>query len=194
MKATPEGLAKASTIVYGEVVAAKTTNDDMHMPIREKPNQKASDMKGARCPKCRELIDGADFIEAMEKTWHKECFTCAECSCKFAGGKFTAENGKPYCSKDWAKLFGDKVGSVTLSITLYSFLLAIRHHSLFGDKVGSVTLSITIYSCLRSFPFQPLTLYCFVLAIRHHSLFGDKVGSVILKSIFNKLNGVSRSS
>jgi hypothetical protein len=98
----------ASRIVDGEVVMTKTTKDDTHMPIREKPTQSAEVMKRARCPKCFELIDGADYIEALDKTWHKDCFICAECSCQFVGGKFTAENGKPYCSSDWAKLFGSK--------------------------------------------------------------------------------------
>ncbi|XP_070545363.1 PDZ and LIM domain protein 5-like isoform X12 [Ptychodera flava] len=63
------------------------------------------------CNKCQQPIVG-DVLNALEKTWHPECFVCCQCQRPFsaigAGSTFHVEDGKPYCTQDWNELFTTK--------------------------------------------------------------------------------------
>ncbi|KAL7717143.1 Lim domain [Entamoeba marina] len=50
---------------------------------------------GNGCGKCGLVVEGK-IIKAMGKVWHPECFVCAKCSGKIAGG-FVNWDGKPVC-------------------------------------------------------------------------------------------------
>jgi len=40
-----------------------------------------------------------DTINALEKTWHPNCFVCEECGEAISSGAFHVEQGRPYCMK-----------------------------------------------------------------------------------------------
>jgi len=64
---------------------------------------------GARCAACDELVDtagGEELLEALGKQWHKHHFACAECGTGLgAGQQFYPREGKPYCKRDYLRLF-----------------------------------------------------------------------------------------
>lgn len=59
------------------------------------------------CFKCKTKIMG-ECCNALEKTFHPECFVCAACKQKIGSGSFHLEDGAPYCEKDYVKLFSTK--------------------------------------------------------------------------------------
>lgn len=51
------------------------------------------------CAKCSGIIgeqDSSGFIEALNKTWHPDCFVCGKCSASLAQG-YALHNGIPLC-------------------------------------------------------------------------------------------------
>ncbi|ESO97385.1 hypothetical protein LOTGIDRAFT_187724 [Lottia gigantea] len=50
-------------------------------------------------PKCggcgRPIMD--NYISALNRHWHPECFVCWDCHCPFGGGSFFDHEGLPYC-------------------------------------------------------------------------------------------------
>ncbi|KAM3727669.1 Paxillin [Dirofilaria immitis] len=48
-----------------------------------------------RCNVCNKALRET-CIRAMNKLWHKCCFTCVKCHSPFANGEFLIHNGKPY--------------------------------------------------------------------------------------------------
>ncbi|XP_077504862.1 Z band alternatively spliced PDZ-motif protein 52 isoform X4 [Amblyomma americanum] len=59
------------------------------------------------CRKCGHRIKG-DCLNALEQTWHPECFVCTYCKTAFGNSSFYLEDGMPYCEKDWNELFTTK--------------------------------------------------------------------------------------
>lgn len=59
------------------------------------------------CRKCGHRIKG-DCLNALEQTWHPECFVCTYCKSAFGNSSFYLEDGMPYCEKDWNELFTTK--------------------------------------------------------------------------------------
>jgi hypothetical protein len=59
------------------------------------------------CTKCSRPIVG-DCLNAIEKHFHPECFTCTHCQKPFGNSTFYLEDGKPYCENDWNVMFTTK--------------------------------------------------------------------------------------
>lgn len=59
------------------------------------------------CTKCHQRIKG-DCLNALDKKWHPECFTCNHCRKPFGNSSFYLEDGLPYCEVDWNNLFTTK--------------------------------------------------------------------------------------
>lgn len=59
------------------------------------------------CFKCKNRIMG-ECCNALEKSFHPECFTCAHCRQKLGSGTFHIEDGLIYCPKDFQALFAQK--------------------------------------------------------------------------------------
>ena len=53
------------------------------------------------CAKCRGDIAIGEFINALDETWHKNCFVCNSCSKPFVGGEscFMGDEGLPMHEK-----------------------------------------------------------------------------------------------
>ena len=63
-----------------------------------------------KCAGCSFGMEG-NFIVALDKKWHSECFSCAACGdCLVPDdgtpAEFCVENDEPYCMDDWDGLFG----------------------------------------------------------------------------------------
>ncbi|CAJ0580543.1 unnamed protein product, partial [Mesorhabditis spiculigera] len=68
-----------------------------------------------RCAKCTRPIV-SDCLNALQKKWHPQCFTCAHCSKPFGNSAFYLEQGSPYCENDWNRLFTTKCYQCTYPI------------------------------------------------------------------------------
>ncbi len=50
-------------------------------------------------------------------TWHRECFSCQQCSKVLAGDKFLSNDDKPYCVDCYGDLFAKKCNTCKKPIT-----------------------------------------------------------------------------
>ncbi|KAA0150557.1 hypothetical protein FNF29_05132 [Cafeteria roenbergensis] len=62
------------------------------------------DRFGQRCGGCG-LVIKDKYLQALDQSWHPDCFVCAECGTGFDGGAFFSREGRPYCRGDFARLF-----------------------------------------------------------------------------------------
>ncbi|KAL0144092.1 LIM domain-containing protein [Mucor lusitanicus] len=49
---------------------------------------------------CGEYISG-EYINALDKEWHKSCFVCTDCKRPFTGGSFLVRDNMPYCEQHY---------------------------------------------------------------------------------------------
>ncbi|KAG5444180.1 Four and a half LIM domains protein 2, variant 2 [Clonorchis sinensis] len=69
-----------------------------------------------RCTKCSEVIRRGG-VTYKGNPWHKECFTCTNCTKQLAGLKFTSKDEQPYCADCYGELFAKKCTKCTKPIT-----------------------------------------------------------------------------
>ena len=67
------------------------------------------------CGTCNEAISGS-CLEALGKSWHQDCFVCAECHQPFPGGEFIPKDGTPYCTTHFHEKFGVKCAGCNQAI------------------------------------------------------------------------------
>jgi hypothetical protein len=56
-------------------------------------------------------------VTYKNEPWHKECFTCTNCTKTLAGERFTSKNDKPYCAECFGELFAKRCTSCAKPIT-----------------------------------------------------------------------------
>lgn len=56
-------------------------------------------------------------VTYKNEPWHKECFTCTNCTKSLAGERFTSKNEKPYCAECFGELFAKRCTSCAKPIT-----------------------------------------------------------------------------
>jgi len=79
------------------------------------PDGRAIQHSGPPCATCNQMIIG-QCINALEKTYHPECFVCTSCNRSFPGGSFLEFEGKPYCEMDYNDLFSPRCMNCKQSI------------------------------------------------------------------------------
>eukprot|EP00052_Salpingoeca_macrocollata_P003014 m.33692 g.33692 ORF g.33692 m.33692 type:complete len:287 (+) comp12933_c0_seq1:68-928(+) len=57
-----------------------------------------------KCAHCDQVIEDS-ALSALGKNWHTDHFVCNTCNQPFVDGIFFEKDGKPYCQKDYAKMF-----------------------------------------------------------------------------------------
>ncbi|XP_069124651.1 PDZ and LIM domain protein 5-like isoform X2 [Argopecten irradians] len=57
-----------------------------------------------KCAVCSQPIVG-ECVNALQKTYHPDCFTCHQCKQAIGGNQFHLEDGHAYCEHDWKQLF-----------------------------------------------------------------------------------------
>ncbi|KAG1973607.1 leupaxin [Pimephales promelas] len=60
-----------------------------------------------RCAYCKGPIT-QNILTAMDQTWHPEHFFCSHCGDLFGPDGYMEKDGKPYCSRDFYRLFAPK--------------------------------------------------------------------------------------
>lgn len=56
-------------------------------------------------------------VTYKNEPWHRECFTCTNCSTSLAGQRFTSRDDKPYCAECFGELFAKRCTSCSKPIT-----------------------------------------------------------------------------
>ncbi|XP_018016419.2 uncharacterized protein LOC108673145 [Hyalella azteca] len=69
-----------------------------------------------RCIKCNKIITSGG-VTYKNEPWHRECFTCTNCSASLAGQRFTSRDDKPYCAECFGDLFAKRCTACTKPIT-----------------------------------------------------------------------------
>lgn len=77
-------------------------------PPRPSSNDKVRTLNpiyaGLTCPGCDKEIEGS-VVSAMESIWHDRCFKCTSCHKTLKNEQYFEKDDKPYCGKDYRKLF-----------------------------------------------------------------------------------------
>jgi len=90
------------SVTNGAETAA--TMNGSPMPEKKQLQEQPANAKLEVCAGCGKNIMG-DVSHAMNKKWHLYCFSCTVCSAPVSDEYYEAD-GKPYCRKDFNKLFG----------------------------------------------------------------------------------------
>ncbi|XP_050394162.1 prickle planar cell polarity protein 3-B isoform X3 [Patella vulgata] len=69
-----------------------------------------------RCTKCSSVINKGG-VTYKNTPFHKDCFTCTNCSKLLSGEKFTSKEEKPYCADCYGELFAKRCCQCTKPIT-----------------------------------------------------------------------------
>ncbi|KAI7685937.1 Paxillin [Sarcoptes scabiei] len=69
-----------------------------------------------KCAGCKQPIIDNNYIRAMGKDWHPDCFKCTQCKVPLDPENFYEKNGLPYCEKDYFNLFHPKCYGCTKPI------------------------------------------------------------------------------
>lgn len=56
-------------------------------------------------------------VTYKNEPWHRECFTCTNCSTSLAGQRFTSRDEKPYCAECFGELFAKRCTACIKPIT-----------------------------------------------------------------------------
>ncbi|CAG2121204.1 unnamed protein product, partial [Medioppia subpectinata] len=70
-----------------------------------------------KCGGCLFPITDGQIVNAMGKPWHPLCFKCTECAIPLTPPHFREKNGKPYCERDYNRLFAPPCHGCSLPIT-----------------------------------------------------------------------------
>jgi len=64
---------------------------------------------------CKPIVE--NFINALNKQWHPQCFVCRECHTSFGAGNFFEHEGFPYCETHFHAVRGSLCASCRKPIT-----------------------------------------------------------------------------
>ncbi|CAG0880026.1 unnamed protein product [Darwinula stevensoni] len=79
----------------------------LHIPIVDSHSPPTSPSSLPKCGGCGEELKEGQSLIALDNQWHVWCFRCAACSVMLSEG-YKGKDAKPYCEKDYQKLFGVK--------------------------------------------------------------------------------------
>jgi len=74
------------------------------------------DKFATKCIKCVKVITQGG-VTYRNEPWHRECFTCTNCSKSLAGQRFTSRDDKPYCADCFGELFSKRCTACSKPIT-----------------------------------------------------------------------------
>lgn len=69
---------------------------------------KMMSISGNTCPRCSKTVYSAEEVKAAGKSYHKRCYTCANCKGSISGGRYSERNGELYDNNCYQRLFGPK--------------------------------------------------------------------------------------
>jgi len=74
------------------------------------------DKFATKCIKCSKVITSGG-VTYRNEPWHRECFTCTNCTKTLAGQRFTSREDKPYCADCFGELFSKRCHACSKPIT-----------------------------------------------------------------------------
>jgi len=74
------------------------------------------DKYATKCIKCSKVITSGG-VTYRGDPYHRECFTCTNCTKTLAGQRFTSRDDLPYCAECFAELFSKRCTACTKPIT-----------------------------------------------------------------------------
>lgn len=102
----------------------------------------------AKCAGCSKAVTSGG-LTYHNQPWHKECFSCSNCSQALVGHSFTSRHDKPYCADCAQHLFSKQCSGCSQSITgkfikkhaviVYFCAQELAAQGLFHLKVGTGT-------------------------------------------------------
>ncbi|CAF3229928.1 unnamed protein product [Rotaria socialis] len=69
---------------------------------------KMMSISGNICPRCSKTVYSAEEVKAVGKSFHKRCYTCANCKGTISGAHFSERDGELYDNKCYQRLFGPR--------------------------------------------------------------------------------------
>ena len=79
--------------------------------------------------------------------WHRECFTCSNCSKELAKEKFTSKDDQPYCAECYGDMFAKKCCRCTKPITGTYTVLSVTEICLLRNVVDVQSLLLVCMLC-----------------------------------------------
>lgn len=68
------------------------------------------------CPRCSKTVYSAEEVKAIGKSFHKRCYTCANCKSSINAGRYSEHEGEIYDNNCYQRLFGPKgISTATIS-------------------------------------------------------------------------------
>ncbi|XP_071827092.1 actin-binding LIM protein 2-like isoform X3 [Apostichopus japonicus] len=98
----------------GPILSKKETTTMNGTNEAERPIQ--SEGANIRCFNCGDIISQGQALVALDKHWHVWCFKCTVCK-KVLSGEYMGRDGKPYCDRDYHRLYGIKCSLCEVYIT-----------------------------------------------------------------------------
>jgi len=74
------------------------------------------DKFATKCVKCKKVITSGG-VTYRNEAYHRECFTCTNCTKTLAGQRFTSRDDLPYCADCFAQLFSKRCVACVKPIT-----------------------------------------------------------------------------
>jgi len=96
-----------------------TTGAQLPSPRTQQPERTPSQSgdSGDTCFGCKKSVSTTG-VRAMDKLWHKECFSCKKCKTSLLSGSFVAgDDGYPLCANCYDENFGKKCGKCKKNIS-----------------------------------------------------------------------------
>jgi len=116
--------SQMNSVTYiGGVTTRQTIPNNQRPPSASLTNTtslKMMPISGNICPRCSKTVYSAEEVKAAGKSFHKRCYTCANCKGTISGGRYCERDGELYDNNCYQRLFGPRgvgfgVGSGTLS-------------------------------------------------------------------------------
>ncbi|CAG9563068.1 unnamed protein product [Danaus chrysippus] len=95
---------------YGHAPTLVSTDTDPHITYTEQmPFTGPKAAKGQGCPRCGFPVYAAEQMNSKNGTWHKRCFSCADCHRSLDSTNLCdGPNGEIYCRGCYGRNFGPK--------------------------------------------------------------------------------------
>lgn len=94
------GMPKSATFPH-----PSTDNQRNGFSAPDDKQQLAYQQQFTKCAACKEFIKDSEALKALDRHWHVWCFKCTQCK-SLLHGEYVAKDGKPFCEKDYQKLYG----------------------------------------------------------------------------------------
>ena len=139
------------------------------------------------CKRCKKSVFHAEEIKAIGKSWHQQCFVCANHGCRKSLNSMnvTERDGEAFCKSCYARLFGPKgygyamgaAGSLTLSSGL-PMSLNVQNSSKCKEHISNISTECT------SGTINEESIQCAELQFHPQRLFSSPSVSVIQKEAY----------